>query len=269
MTAAETTDLAPVQEHAITPAQHIEKLMESKRGAIEEVISDRLGFSRLLKLTQLAMSRNPKLFDCTPVSILTSVMDAARLGLDPSGTLNSAYLVPHYNGRTKQMECQLIPGYGGLIDLVCRSGKVRNVESRVVYHGDEFDVQYGTDPKIVHRPAFGEKRDETITHAYAVFYFRDGGCQFEVMDRMDIDTIRSKALSKTKGYGPWKDHFSEMARKCPIRRAVKTLSIEIDETLAHAVELNDRMEAEHQAHVREAEQSKEDRIGAALKGSKD
>lgn len=264
MTTAETS--IATEENTLSPSQNLYQLIESKSGVIEEVISDRMTVVRLLKLTMLAVSRNPKLLECTRYSVLTAVMDAARLGLDPSGTLNSAYLVPHFNGRTKQMECQLIPGYGGLIDLVCRSGKVRNVESRVVYHGDDFDVQYGTEPKIVHRPAFGDKRDEAITHAYAVFYFRDGGCQFEVMDRMDIDTIRSKALSKTKGYGPWKDHYSEMARKCPIRRAVKTLSIDIDESLAHAVELNDRMEAEHQAQVREAEQSKEDRIGAALKG---
>lgn len=204
---------------------------ENAMRAIRDVLPKHMDAAKLVRVTNVAISRTPKLMECDPMSILTSVVVAARLGLEPDGVLGSAYLVPFWNSKTNQRECQLIPGYRGLIDLARRSGSVLSMNAQVVRGSDVFEYEYGLNPVLRHKPDLNST-DEQMVAVYAIAHIRDGAPEFEVMSRHQVDKI--KAGSKAKG-GPWIDHYDEMARKTVIRRLCKRLPLSVE--LAAAAQL--------------------------------
>lgn len=64
----------------------------------------------------------------------------------------------------------------------------------------------------------------------------DGGTQFEVMTRKQIELVRS--LSKAGNNGPWVTHWEEMAKKTAIRRLFKYLPVSIE--IQRAVSMDEK-----------------------------
>jgi len=222
-------------------ALQLKSLLEKKKNSIAEVAANTIKPERLLKMALTAASKTPLLYKCTKISIVRAVMDGAELGLDISGQLGSAYLIPFYNNKEKYYEAVFMIGYRGLIDLSRRSGEISTISATAVHENDFFECSYGLSPDIIHRrPALGDDRGD-IVGVYAVAVLTDGAKQFEVMDKSEIDKIR--ALSKAGGSGPWKDFYDEMARKTVIRRLAKylPLSVEVQTQLSRAVEREDEV----------------------------
>ncbi|EJR8429200.1 recombinase RecT, partial [Escherichia coli] len=92
----------------------------------------------------------------------------------------------------------------------------------------------GLDEKLIHRP--GENEDAPVTHVYAVARLKDGGTQFEVMTRKQIELVRSQ--SKAGNNGPWVTHWEEMAKKTAIRRLFKYLPVSIE--IQRAVSMDEK-----------------------------
>ncbi len=207
--------------------------------AIQAVAASVITPDRMVKLVLAAASREPKLAECSPISILRSMMQSAELGLEVCSGKNEAYLVPRWNGKTKALEATFLPGYQGLIKLARESGAVRNVEARIVHSKDFFEVEQGTAPVIRHRPSFEKDRGE-IMAVYAVAFLPDGGSQFEVMARYEVDEIRDRSKDKAD-FSPWKSDYSEMARKTAVRRLAKYLPKTV--AFAKALEVQAKAEA--------------------------
>lgn len=203
-------------------------LLELQKAQIAEVLPKHLTAERMAKLVLIAANRQPKILQCSQESVLRAVMGAAELGLDISGTLGEAYLVPYGN------ECQLIIGYKGLAKLARQSGELRRIEAEVVYEHDHFDFEKGTTLRLSFKPNLGD-RGKPIG-AYALVEFADGGIQTEWMPASEIDKVRR--ASKASGAGPWKDWTDEMWRKTAFRRLAKWLPLS-SEKFARAVELSD------------------------------
>lgn len=217
--------------------QSLAQLLEKQRGSLNTLVANGLKPDRLIKVVVASATKNPTLLECSPLSVYRSVAEAATLGIEPGGPLGHAYLVPYKN--RGQMECQLIVSYKGMIDLARRSGQILSIEARVVYQGDEFEFEFGLAPKCRHIPKAQDQDDAKLTHAYAVAHLVGGGTQFEVLTRAQIDSIRAK--SRSGQFGPWKDHFAEMAKKSAVRRLFKYLPISIE--LAEVTEKETRIEA--------------------------
>lgn len=216
---------------------------------------------RFLTVVDQALRRSPDLLSCTPTSILKALLDAAELGLVPSGLIGQAYLVPYRNKRTGRKEAQLIPGYRGLIDLVRRSGELRSIEARVVREHDEFDIVFGTDGRVFHRPyinrtgemveeADSENPDVIISYpkdggryigVYMIANLADNGVHVEWMSTAEVDAIRRR--SKAASDGPWVTDWSEMAKKSVTRRGIKYLPLAIDSPVNRALALEDEAES--------------------------
>jgi len=236
---AETAIAKPQQHRPMTIKDYLQQ--EKVKAAIASVLPQHMKPERLIKVALVAISRSPKLSQCTPDSILRSLMIAAELGLDPSGNLGQAYLVPYQNKYRGTYECQLIPGYRGLITLARRSGHIKAIEARVVRQKDLFRVKYGLEPELVHKPVLGGEKDREIVAAYAVAVLADGTKQFEVMSREEIDAIRSRSQAAEEG--PWKTDYAEMAKKTVVRRLCKYLPLSPEEPIAKALEVENRAEA--------------------------
>lgn len=200
--------------------------------ALPTTVAKYLTPDRVAKVTLAAISRTPALLQCTPDSVLRAVMQAVELGLEPTGgALGHAYLVPFKNSAT------LIVGYRGYIDLARRSGQIQSVEAHVVYEHDDFLVEYGIEPRLVHKPKLSGERGDIIA-AYCIANFVGGGRHCEVMTRADIDAVRAR--SRSGDHGPWKTDFAEMARKTAVRRAAKYWPLSPE--LVKAMDLEDRVE---------------------------
>lgn len=223
---------------ALQNQNSIAKLFENPalKKQLSMAIPKHMSVDRLLRVAMTALRVNPKLMECTQQSLLACVMGCAQLGLEPEPFLGQAYLIPFKKNKKGQdgkwqstMECQLIPGYRGYIALARRSGELQSLSAQVVYENDEFDLRFGLEEKLDHRPAEGDRGE--VKGAYVVFRYKDGIHSFDYMSKEDIDKIRER--SKSKDDGPWVTDYPEMAKKTVIRRHVKVAPLSVE--LAKAV----------------------------------
>lgn len=178
------------------------------------------------KAALVAAAKMPTLYQCTKESVALALSDAAALGLDISGAIGQAYLVP-FNGKVKlpngkdeyRTQCELIIGFQGLAQLARQTGEIKRIEANVVCENDRYLFQEGSDWKLEFERATGERGEEL--GAYAMVEFKDGGFQADYMSRLEVEKIRS--MSKLKNGIPWSQHWGEMAKKTVFRRLAKWL----------------------------------------------
>lgn len=177
---------------------------------------------RFMAVTLQAIAKNPDLYDCEPTSILMSALEVAQVGLEPTGSIGGASLVP-IREKNGLLKAQVIFDYRGLQHLI-RQGGGGEVKAVVVYKQDEFAVYEGTNPRIEHIPSYESFDPEDITFVYA--YPIRTPTKFEVMSKAQIDAIR--ALSRLRNGVPWTQHYAQMARKTVIRRLANYLDLRPD-----------------------------------------
>jgi recombination protein RecT len=191
---------------------------------IAQVLPKHISPDRLTRIAINVIRTNPQLLQCNLPSLMGGVMEAAKLGLEP-GMMGQCYLIPFNNRKAQTMEAQFIIGYRGLIDLVRRSGQVSTIGAQTVYQNDIFEFEYGLEDKLVHKPTLVD-RGAPIAY-YAIAKMKDGGYNFLVMSRQDVEKHRD-TFSKAKNFGPWVEHFDEMAKKTVLRALIKYLPISIE-----------------------------------------
>ena len=224
------------------PKEQIAHLLQSKRGEIAKMLPKHLNAERLLKVAQIAATTTPALAKCDVASLVGAIGQCAQMGLEPNTVLGHAYLVP-FNTKRKDAQgverwvnsVQVIIGYKGLIDLARRSGQIVSIAAHEVCEADHFDLVYGLDEKLEHRPAMGERGE--VIGFYAVAKLKDGGHCFEFMSRLQVERIQAAADAKNKFPSKvWKEHFTEMGRKTVIRRLAKYLPLSIEFQTAAALD---------------------------------
>ncbi|OED40266.1 hypothetical protein ACH42_17295 [Endozoicomonas sp. (ex Bugula neritina AB1)] len=217
----------------------IKDLLRKNKNTISQALENTpLTPERLLSVCMTELRKTPKLRECTQTSLLGSIIQSAQLGLEPGSALGNCYLIPFWNNKAGSLECQFMVGYRGMLDLARRSGAIINIDARVVFAADDFDLLYGTETRIIHKPKLSGDRGGLIG-VYAVAQLQGGGSQVEYMSVEQVFAIRD--TSKAKDYGPWKTHFEEMAKKTVIRRLFKYLPVSVEALTA--VGLDERADA--------------------------
>jgi recombination protein RecT len=215
-----------------TTVRSVGDMLEKLKPRMAGGLPKHLTAERLIRVAQTAMSRNPRLLECTQESLIYAIMEAGQLGLEPGGVMGHAYLVPYKNKGV--YEAQFMPGYRGLVDLVLRGGDVGSIEARVVRSGDTFDYVYGLKAKLDHVPG-GDNEKGSITHVYAIARFKDGrDPQFEVMTVSAVERIRERSRARTDG--PWVTDYEWMAKKTVIKQLCKLLRLSPEAENALAID---------------------------------
>src|ERR1051325_6727850 len=217
----------------------LSELLNRYKEQIAMALPRHLTPERMIQVAVTAVSRNPLLQKCNPATIAGCVVQASILGLEPDGVLGEAYLVPFWNKKANNnkggYECQLIPGYQGLLKLVRNTGQLKMVDVQEVCENDEFDFEKGTQPYIRHKPAFGDRGEITMYWAGAVL--TNGGEQFEIMTVEQIESHRDKySQSADKEYSPWQRSPEWMYKKTVLRKLVKLLPKSAQAQLAVALD---------------------------------
>lgn len=226
-----TADRRPPQQLST-----IKALFEANRTEIARALPRHMDADRMVRIAYTVVRYNPKLAECTPASLLGALMTASQLGLEP-GPLGEAYFVPFWNSKLGSYEVTFIAGYQGLVKLAWQSDQLASLSVEAVYDNDEFEVSYGTDGTLRHRPPKGwpkpdVKRGDPIAY-YAVAKLRNGGVMWYVMSNDDIEKIRAR--SRSKDDGPWMTDREAMSKKTVFKQLQKYMpkSPEIAAALAH------------------------------------
>lgn len=197
----------------------LQGLLDRMQGELKKVLPAYLTPERMIRIALTAVGKTPKLQECTPISVVACVMEAAQLGLELNTPLGHAYMVPY------KTTAQFQIGYKGYLKMTQNSGDVSYVDADCVYEGDEFKFSKGLHPDLRHVPC-GEDDPDKITHAYAIAVLKDGKSQFVVLPRVRIE--RYRARSRAKDQGPWVTDYDAMCMKTAIRRLAKLLPLSVE-----------------------------------------
>jgi recombination protein RecT len=186
--------------------------LEGRRNTLERISGKMIDPDKVVQTVIFCMTKNPALMGCTRTSVMRSVLQACEMGLVPGAGNGDGYLIPY--GK----ECTFIPGYQGLVRLTLDSEYVVCIDAVAVYEGDEFRIERGLYPNLIHIP--GRCTDpKKLTDVYVVWQTKHNTRHFERMTREEVDAIRAR--SKAGSNGPWVTDYAAMARKTVIRRASK------------------------------------------------
>lgn len=218
---------------------NLRDLLVRSKNQIALAVPKHLTPDRLVRVALTAFHRTPQLQKCAPLSILGCVIQAAELGLELSGPLGQAYMVPRYNKKINGHEACFQVGYRGLIDLAMRSGRVDSMPLRIVYTNDLFEYAYGTRQYIRHVPSDDGPpaiQDVSLTYpdnvraVYCVLNLKGTKHpDFEVMTTMQVEAHRQRfAPDSYKGFSPWLTNWDAMAMKTPCRKLAKRAPVSVE-----------------------------------------
>jgi recombination protein RecT len=225
--------------------QSVKKLLANALPSIRQVTGKLIDPERLVKIVLVARARTPKLAECSPESLLMSVMHAAEVGLEPNTPLQHAALVPFKNRHTNRQECQFMPMWRGLVYLAKKSAGLVTCKPRVVYSRDRYKLDEGVDDQLVHEPHIGGDRGDPV-FAYSVVRLREGEQIIKDWDWLPLSRIKEIQARARSQEGPWTTDWDEMARKTVLKHHMKLLPL-ADERLHRAMEIDDDDYSEQEA----------------------
>ena len=235
-------------------AQDWKAYFEKAEKQIKAAFPRLVKFDRVVSVALTCMHRNPRLFKCTPLSVMGAMIQGAQLGLDFDPNMGEAYMVPYSNNKKaadgswmKVDEAQLQVGYQGLMKLARNSGNIGDFRAQLVYENDIFDHEEGASVKIQHIPYHMAKRKGLTTApdrgpiiaVYSVCETKDNAKSIHVMYIDEVEAIRQR--SRLKDDGPWVTDYGPMVKKTCIRQHCKTLPKSVE--LAKAVTLDELHDA--------------------------
>jgi len=176
--------------------------------------------------------KNKYLRNSTKESLLSAVVSIAQTGLTLNPVSKQAYLIPRKakDGAEWIIQAHLEPSYIGLVKLLTDAGQVLNIQTNLVYDGDDFDVNLGMETEIKHKPHYlTGKPKGNIKGVYSVANIKGNLKQFEYMTSQEVYDIRGtsesfKAWEKNNKIPCiWVTFEGEMFRKTCIKRISKHL----------------------------------------------
>ena len=217
---------------ATSPVAAFSKMMERMKPQMAMALPKHMSADRMARLALTAFSTNKVLQACKTDSILSSLMTATQLGLEP-GINGQGYLIPYKD------TCTFVPGWKGLVDLVARAGRA-TVWTGAVYSGDEFEYQLGDAPFCRHKPGDSEG---DFSHVYAIGRVKDA--QMPVIEVWTRGKVKKHLTQYNKVGGRHyaltnESNFEMYARKVALLQVLKYMpaSIELANaiTVSHAAE---------------------------------
>lgn len=211
------------------PIDQFCQLIDAKQGTFAAALPPQISFERFRSVVISALALEPTLLNADRGTLFTACLQAASDGLLPNKR-ESALVV--YKSKTGPV-VQYMPMIAGVLKKMRQSGEVSSFTAQCVYDGDEFEFEYGSNHRLVHKPTIDGERGK-LRCVYAHARLKDGSEAFQVMGLADVD--RRKAVSKSAAYGgPWRDWYPEMALKTVARQLLKMLpsNSDIDRLVEH------------------------------------
>lgn len=225
------------------------ELVNARTDQLASLLGSPEAVERFKTVALNAVVNNSALQGCDTLSIVEAIRESATLGLEPTGALGEAAILP-YKGKA-----QLRPMFRGYLKMARNSGEVAAVDAFVVYANDEWDLWSDENgPHWKHRPflnaPLGEPDAPNRGDLRGVFgYARltNGELLQRWMPVQEIELARKASPSvKANRSSPWDGWYDQMALKTVIRRLCKMLplSAQAQRLLIRDNELDDAERAE-------------------------
>ena len=91
----------------LTKSMSIADLIKAMVPEIKKALPEVITPERFTRMALSALNTTPKLKECTQMSFLSALMNAAQLGVEPNTPLGQAYLIPYNNKGTLECSFQL------------------------------------------------------------------------------------------------------------------------------------------------------------------
>jgi len=218
-------------------------------------VTNKLGAERAISQAVLVISQNEALKECTPQSVIGSIMKAAMYGFNPNTEMGQCWFIPYNNNKqingqwVTKKECQFQIGVRGWVKMLQNTGLVKRIINKAVHIEDEFSEVCGSKSEIIHKPCGKQVTWETLHCAYAIIeiILKDSkgktlldatgqvitGVYDLVMYKEEIDRLRKKGVKtadKSKLQGGWVDDAGEMGKAKVLKKLIK-------DELSHSDEL--------------------------------
>lgn len=185
------------------------------------------------------IERNPYIAKCDRQSLVNAIANVAMTGLSLNPELRLGYLVP------RKGKVYFQSSYMGKIDLLIRSGMVKDIYAKLVYEEDEFKVEGNiVDGIPVHKVNHFKQDRGKVVGGYYVAKLVNGEVKWDTMPVKKISEIkkRSEAVKAGKG-SPWDTDEEEMMRKTIINWAFKFLpKANISKSVLEAMEADSEID---------------------------
>lgn len=211
-----------VQNQPLATIENAKEYMLASFRQFESIVGNAAQCKRFFALALNVLEQVPRILQCPRNSFRNALVEAARLDLEPNTVQQHCWIIPRAEKKGSRPIARLEMGYRGLVQLVLRDGGVKKVWSNLVFEGDRFDYDGGTDT-IDHVPhyAWGQKDLGMMKGAYACAVLASGETQNARMDCEALDEARK--LSRSSAYdGPF---AAEMYKKTPLKRLCKLLPL--------------------------------------------
>jgi recombination protein RecT len=190
--------------------QSVSDVLQTAMADIKDTIPTYLSPERLTKVFLSQCRKNPKLLECDAVSLVKAFTDAGEIGLEPDGI--NAHLIPYGKEVTYMVD------YKGMIRLARLSGEIADMTANVVYTGDKFSHEYGSNKHLSHIKCMKKDRGKRMC-AYSYVKYKDGSEDFRVLTEDEI--MHAKQSSKTAKI--WNSDPDPMWAKTAVRQHSKFL----------------------------------------------
>lgn len=206
---------AAIQKAGLTPYLTQPKQAFVATGGTEQQ------FAREVNFAMQAMMNNTYLIQCAqsdPQHLIEAIKNVGLTGLSLNPELRLGYLVP-FKGKIKFMS-----SYMGKVDILIRTGVVKDIYVELVYEKDEFTYRKGINATLEHKPnVFAKDRGE-IVGGYYYAVLANGQVKYDVMPVERIEEIKSRSEAVKSGKtSPWDTDKIEMFRKTILNWAFKFL----------------------------------------------
>lgn len=203
-------------------------LLNQSKSAIEMALPKHLNSERMIRLALTCFSTNQALRNCTPRSIIASVVVASQLGLEP-GVAGQGYLIPY------KQTCTFVPGWQGLVGLLNNTGRA-TAWTGAVFEGDEWVFELGSKPHCYHKPGPNYGDVDKMTWVYACG--KVNGSEQPVVEAWPISRVKKHRDKYNKvGQAHYSfTNFEMYARKVVLLQVLKYMprSIELNNAIVAA-----------------------------------
>lgn len=168
-----------------------------------------------LKLMYTNLSQNGNLVGVSDISIGEALTEAVIQGLEMDK--RQCYFIKYGS------KLQMFRSYFGDIAVAKRTGLVKSITARVIYKGDEYEIETaenGEEVIATHRTKL-ENRDSDIVGAYAWAVMADGTKRYCIMTWKEIQANWAK--SRNSAGTVQKEFPQEMSKRTVVRRLVKMI----------------------------------------------
>lgn len=213
----------------MTKALAVKKLLDTPavKAKFTEMLGGKTGAAFMSSIST-AVSQNPSLQKCEPMSVISSAATAASMNLPINPSLGYSHIVPY--GSKAQFQI----GWKGFVQMAQRTGQYQTINTTEVYEG-----QLKDENPFTGEMEFQKERTSDKVIGYLLYFRLINGFEKYFYMTKEACEKHGKKYSKMyqRGKGQWAEDFDSMALKTVVKMGLSKFGI-LSTEMQKAVELD-------------------------------